>query len=134
MTAKLGPWVRTLYSASVRGCPDRLTTHLLLIFDTVPSLFSLFLDVKPGTVLSFLPCLPSLLFEQLPLFLWHNRSSLAICLHFDLHVVGLSSKVDESLAFFHDFFREDFQKSVHTCISFGGCHGDGIVYISYSFI
>ena len=82
MIAKLGPWVRTLYSASVSGCPDRLTTHLLLIFGIVPSIFSLvvLLEVETGTVVSSLPCPPSQMFEWPPLFLWHHHSSLDICL------------------------------------------------------
>ena len=52
MIAKLGLWVRTLISASSKGCPDKLTTHLLLLLVTVPSLSSLF-DVKLCTVSFF---------------------------------------------------------------------------------
>ena len=36
--------------------------------------------------------------------------------------------------FFHDFFGKDLWKCIHTCIPFACCHGDGIVYISNSFI
>ena len=79
MIAKLGPWVRTVISASSKGCPDRLTTYLLLFLVSVPSLSSVF-DVNLCAFLSLLPCLPSLLFEWPPLFLWHNHSSFANCL------------------------------------------------------